>query len=789
MNFDYRALEHLTASGPSPSGIAALTRSIHRAPDLREWVTMESVALVPVPVWRGDHWGLISLLTTPTRLETGVWGWHKPWGVIEWSLPDCQVVDKIDLRETDLAQRDQTSHLRPLSLPDREEGLAFSSQPADAQVVLNEKSRTQREDFLFQALEPLLLTTDPSCLPDLAAHYSGLLPAEIYPYYHHLIPDCQSWLHPDVPAIHMPESLASQSEAHPKAMSDPGSQLSGWLRRGKEVADAFSLNQFSTDLQQLEARRMMPGFRLAVVGEFSRGKSSLINRLLDRELLPVCAVPTTATLTSIQPGPEDLMQLNPGQTDAEVRPIDMASWHDLLAIDSTGQERDVLTRVRITINHPWLHDLDVELIDSPGAGDLSEQRALLISDLLSQCDGVIMVVSSTLPFGLSEKNFLEEKVIGQHVPLVLVVLSKLDTIALEQRAEVYQTLQERIARVSANIPILPSHPVDATDSEADVLSALRRQIEAMVARDQRRIWRHRQIAGQLADQMEQMVAIGLEAIKLAEMNALERASALELIDAELAAANLRCEQLKLELEQRGLQRDRQARQNILESRQELLDMLKLDLERTPEPKFWWEKDLPLRVRRELVRLSHKSEDFVLKAFAHDLEWLDNQAKKSFQLNLHRGDQPASEKFDIQPDYRDVELTDSRRYRVLTRLGCSGGVLCGYLFGGPIGVVASTGIWFLGEQIITKQLDSQRQMLAIELDRCLGRAFDAYCTAVSARFRSLYQQLAHDLNQEQATWCTTRRQTLQTSLGRPQSPPWQQLVDQGRALQQEILSVL
>ena len=38
---------------------------------------------------------------------------------------------------------------------------------------------------------------------------------------------------------------------------------------------------------------------VAVLGEFSSGKSSLLNRLLDTDVLPVKAEPTTAVVTAV----------------------------------------------------------------------------------------------------------------------------------------------------------------------------------------------------------------------------------------------------------------------------------------------------------------------------------------------------------------------------------------------------------------------------------------------------------------------------------------------------------
>ena len=46
---------------------------------------------------------------------------------------------------------------------------------------------------------------------------------------------------------------------------------------------------------------------VAVVGEFKRGKSSLINGLLDREVLPVGVLPLTAVPTVLERGEEVLL--------------------------------------------------------------------------------------------------------------------------------------------------------------------------------------------------------------------------------------------------------------------------------------------------------------------------------------------------------------------------------------------------------------------------------------------------------------------------------------------------
>ena len=45
-------------------------------------------------------------------------------------------------------------------------------------------------------------------------------------------------------------------------------------------------------------------FNLVVLGQFKRGKSTLINALLGTDLLPTAVVPLTSIVTIIQPGPQ-----------------------------------------------------------------------------------------------------------------------------------------------------------------------------------------------------------------------------------------------------------------------------------------------------------------------------------------------------------------------------------------------------------------------------------------------------------------------------------------------------
>src|SRR5947209_7967091 len=172
MSIDPELLRQLSARRPSEQqGVAALVRGIHITPGLRDWVTLESVALVPIPVQRQGRWALLALLTVSQRAEDGTDGYLAPWGAVEWSWPERRVTQMLDLRE-----REEIRQLR-------EQHKFIKKYAAAEQVPLDLITQAQREQVLFQKLDEFLAAPpqEPSQLAQLAVLYSGVLPKEIYP--------------------------------------------------------------------------------------------------------------------------------------------------------------------------------------------------------------------------------------------------------------------------------------------------------------------------------------------------------------------------------------------------------------------------------------------------------------------------------------------------------------------------------------------------------------------------------------------------------------------------------
>lgn len=586
---------------------------------------------------------------------------------------------------------------------------------------------------------------------------------------------------------------------------DLSDRIEAWLRATLSMAEAFALSEIVEELKKLSTRQQMPGFQLAFVGEFSRGKSTLINRLLAEPLLPVGDLPTTATITSLVAGSMQGMEVFFADGQHDSRPLEESSWDDLIADDQPEQAEKVIARVRLTVDNAWLRELDAEMIDTPGINDLSNYRAALVSETLSESDAAVLLVSAIFPLSLTEAAFLQQQVLGRHIPQVIVVVSMLDKVPASQQGAAFKAACERVGHVSSLIQVYPAHPLTEGTTEADILEAVRLRIADMVAQSDRRAWRSQQAAATLVGYLGQLIEASHTAIEAAQLDSAARLEASRKAQERLQTAELQWEKLGQDFEERRLQLDTLLREQLLAAQNTLVEAATDDLNKAPDPKIWWERDFPLRLRNTFFTLAHDYENRVLTALARDVQWLQQEVTRQFGIRSGMSaplpDRPA----EIPVDARSLELTDIERQKLFVRLGTSAAALVGYLLLAPIGgalsvAKAMTDLFNVGGAVLgseavniaaspwfNRKTEAQRKLLSGEISRTVERGMQEYTLRLSIRLRDLYSQVIQDMKREQTSWLGARKQAL-LSAG-PVSPalPWTQLLDEASQLQAEILA--
>jgi len=579
------------------------------------------------------------------------------------------------------------------------------------------------------------------------------------------------------------------------------SLIEAWIKQCLSLAEAIDCDQVVKELSELDVRWQFPGFRLAFVGEFSRGKSTLINRLLEREVVPVGSKPTTGHLVSIVAGATEKIEIFSPDEGWIVRAEEPSSWTEFLASEQSQEHEGSITQVRLTLDHPWLRSTDVEFIDSPGAGDLNSDRTTLICNLLSQCDAAIILVSATLPLSATESTFLEQEVLGRHVPNVLVAISKLDMLPQEEKGELLDVIHQRVMRIATSIPILPLHPLDEDISDVNALTSVRTQIEAMVKKSERKKWRCRRVAGQLFDYLDHIEKLCEIAIESGKMSGNEQKKALRELEQQQEKAEIHWEDIRLTIDQRRLQHMQKLRQNIMQAKNDLVDIYSHELKGEKDLKNWWENDLPYKLRRELTARGNIWSQEILAGLSLDFKWALTEVDLRFSRQIAQNKATLSSPVLTDVQLSPLQLSDNlRNHSLVTGLARTSTAICSMIAGGPsstelkalaivAGVVVTGGAWVFSELLNDKHTGEQRQFLLHELNLNLDQIADTCYDRLSERIRELYNQLIDELQHEQIMWQYSWELTLNNCMTRQNTSCYLNALEQVTILKKEIAMAL
>ncbi|MFF4835976.1 dynamin family protein [Streptomyces sp. NPDC001315] len=165
---------------------------------------------------------------------------------------------------------------------------------------------------------------------------------------------------------------------------------------------------------------------VVVVGEKKRGKSSLINALLERpDLLPVDADVATAVHLSVRHEATDcaraLSDDRPGGVEI---PLDRIAEYAAVDPESRDSLHPEVTGVAIGVPATLLED-GLTLIDTPGVGGLVSGHAAITMATLAKAEALLFVVDGSTELTKSELTFLEKA--AQRVATVVFVLTQIDT--------------------------------------------------------------------------------------------------------------------------------------------------------------------------------------------------------------------------------------------------------------------------------------------------------------------------------------------------------------------------
>lgn len=195
-----------------------------------------------------------------------------------------------------------------------------------------------------------------------------------------------------------------------------------------------------TALRELLARLAEDRFQLAVVGQFSRGKSTLMNAVLGAPYLPTGALPMTSVVTRVRYGsrPRALVQRGGRSLPIETPLGELARF-----VAQSSQEREEQRVVSAEVEVPAeILRLGFVFIDTPGIGSAIAVNTATTESFLSEADAVIFVTSVDSPLGEAELDFLSK--VRKHVGRLFLVLNKLDLVSAPEAESVIRYVLEQL---------------------------------------------------------------------------------------------------------------------------------------------------------------------------------------------------------------------------------------------------------------------------------------------------------------------------------------------------------
>lgn len=208
------------------------------------------------------------------------------------------------------------------------------------------------------------------------------------------------------------------------------------------VCSDLGLDVSSEKLAETRERMSDHVFSVGIMGEFKRGKSTVINALLGKEIVPADIVPTSATLNYVRwdsvPSAEVHFKDGSSRTIAVE---DLSSFVTKItpeneAMAATVQDAVVLYPCNFCQN-------GVQIVDTPGLND--DERMNEISErVIPTLDAIIMVMVPDSPFSQSEAEFVRTKVMTSDLGRIIFVVNKIDTIRKRDRQRLLDSIASKI---------------------------------------------------------------------------------------------------------------------------------------------------------------------------------------------------------------------------------------------------------------------------------------------------------------------------------------------------------
>jgi GTPase Era involved in 16S rRNA processing len=204
------------------------------------------------------------------------------------------------------------------------------------------------------------------------------------------------------------------------------------LHRLEEICDQFHIVSLNRQIEAcgnlLDQNQLID---VAILGQFKSGKSSFLNSLIGKSILPVGVLPVTTTITRLQYGIREraiIRHFDGKQTEVDIGAIE----------EFTSEAKNPANQKNVEVVDVELPSLEkyagLRLVDTPGLGSIFKYHMETSENWLPEVGTALLAISSDRPLAANDLQLIRE--LRRYTPQIVILLTKADLLSPEQQKEV-----------------------------------------------------------------------------------------------------------------------------------------------------------------------------------------------------------------------------------------------------------------------------------------------------------------------------------------------------------------
>jgi GTPase Era involved in 16S rRNA processing len=227
----------------------------------------------------------------------------------------------------------------------------------------------------------------------------------------------------------------------------------------ERIVTAHGLVEFRGTLSMLLDRMESAAFEVGVFGRVSSGKSSLLNYILQTDVLPIGVTPVTAIPTRISHGPTAEAGIEFAEAQAQIIPL--SELPEFATEQKNPGNKKHVTRIFVKLPSKRLAE-GVTFVDTPGLGSFAVAGAEETIAYLPRCDlGIVLIDASA---GLTPDDLIVVQALYQAGANAMILISKADLFSAPDREQMIEYVKMNL---HSELRVEPSvHAVSVFGGEA-----------------------------------------------------------------------------------------------------------------------------------------------------------------------------------------------------------------------------------------------------------------------------------------------------------------------------------